>query len=151
MLISHTTGGLTMGINKGQYELAKERKQQEIQAIDLKIYDNKIAAKRHNLEESKIKVDIAKESVTSAKIGLQQSQTNNSIASEKLTQSKDTLSFEKNMSKLNRQNLINQAKQAVLSASQAQAELQESQELFKLKYGKTPSQTVNISNSLGGL
>lgn len=135
-------------MNKGQYELAKERKQQEYYDLDIKQLEHKNAAKRYSVDAEKIKIDIARESVSSAKLSLEQAKTSNSIASEKLNQLKDNLAFEKGVTKINQQILLTQANQAVLSLSSAKNDLDEGRKLHELKYGKA-SETINIHRSLG--
>lgn len=138
-------------MNKGQYEIAKERKQQEYYDLDIKQLEHKNSAKRYAVDAEKIKIDVAREGVNAAKISLNQSRTNNSIASEKLSQSKDSLSYEKGMTRINREQLMAQANQAVLNMAQTKTELEESKQLFQLRFGKTaPNANININKSLGG-
>ena len=134
-------------VTKGDYEYRKEQKQQQINDIDLQIQDQKIAQKRHNLSAEKIKTDTAKVNVAGARIALSQTQTNNAIAHEKLTQSKDSLSYEKGMTRLNREQLLTSANQAMMTLNTAKKELEESRKLFSLKFKSVP-QSINLNNTL---
>lgn len=129
-------------MNKHEYERQKELRQHTLNRLDIEILDNKIGAKRHNVETSRVQVDIAKEGTTSAQISLEQAKLGNELSREKLTQVGDNLKYEKAMTGVNRERLMIQGKQALLALEEAKQELAASQDLTKLKFD---------SRGLGGI